>query len=100
MNAKLDAYLNAPIPRKVALAISIGQGVGCTYVAYRGLKKQADVANAIIADQTERLHIYNEAMEILLDAAEPQTLAELNEKLGFWAIIRGHSVQETKPDDN
>lgn len=100
MNEAITAYLNTPIPRKVALAVTIGQGLGCTYASYRALKKQANVANAIIADQVERLHIYNEAMEILLEKADPLTLAELNEKLGFWAIIRGHSAQEHKPDED
>jgi hypothetical protein len=97
VNAELRSYLNDPIPRKVALAVTIAQGIACTYAAGRALQKQAKQANAIIADQTERLHIYNEAIQVLLPEAHPETLAKLDGNLAFWAIIRGSSAQSPKP---
>lgn len=96
--SRMHAYFNTPIPRKVALAVTISQGIATTYLAGRALQKQAKQANAIIADQVERLHIYDEAIQVLLPEASPETLAKLDGSLEFWAIIRGHSAQENKPD--
>lgn len=100
MNPALEAYLNAPIPRKVALAVTVSQGATQLYFAIRALKKLEREANTIIADQNERLHIYNEALQILLPEAAPETLAKLDQGLEFWAIIRGRSAQHPKDDES
>lgn len=83
----MRAFLNTPITRQKALiAVAISQvGTIVTYVTAKQLLKRGD---AIIADQNERLDIYSESAEFLMERASDSTLEELEAKLDFWRIIR------------
>lgn len=52
----------------------------------RGMKKAYET---VIEDQQERIKIYDETVNYLLERADDRTLVELNEKLDFWRVIRG-----------
>lgn len=95
---KLQAYLNAPIPRKTALAVVLAEGLGLSYVALVGLNKVLKMNGELIQDQAERLQIYKESMDFLLDRADPVSVIELNEKLDYWRVIRGHNTQQPDSD--
>lgn len=90
----LQEYLNAPIPRKTALAISIGQSIGMTAIALYNMRRMAAEANTVISDQHERLTIYSETTEFLLLRADDATLQELNTNLDFWRVIRASRSEE------
>lgn len=88
MNAKLHDYLNAPVPRKIALACLAGQAVGNMVVVLSSLRKQAREANVLLADQNERIHILVESIEFLLERSDNDTVSELDENLEFWRVVR------------
>lgn len=90
----LRAYLNTPISRKIAMAVVIGQTVGTALVSRHALNRVANDANVIIDDLHERLRIYSETTEILMENADNSTLAELDGKLDYWRVIRGIPVED------
>lgn len=85
----LDGY----IPTKKVVAIVLAQGVANLLILSSELGKQAKKANEIIADQKERLEIYDETTQFLLKHADGPTLNQLNENLDFWRVVRGKSVR-------
>jgi hypothetical protein len=88
------AYLDDPIPRKVALAVVIGQAAG-QFLSYRAaVKRIVAEGNAIMADQEQRIAILNETCHFLLDRADDATAAELNEKMDYWRVVRGIDPRE------
>lgn len=90
---KIKAYLNAPIPRKDALSVVVAEGFVLTYIAMMGLNKVLKMNGDIVRDQAERLQIYKESLDFLLDRADPMAVIELNEQLDYWRVIRGHNTQ-------
>ena len=81
-------YLLEPIPRIHGIA-GVGLclvGAGIMYVEAKKLLKQAD---EIIADQDQRLKIFKESVDFLLENANDRTIVELNSNLDYWRVIRG-----------
>lgn len=77
--------LNDTIPTKTALAIIFMQGAANIAIVCNSVNK----ANVILKDQAERLAIYKETTDFLLDNADDATLLTLNKNLDYWRIIRG-----------
>lgn len=96
MNPKLISYMQTPIPRGLALAVIVGQGLANMVIVCKAVNDVAKKANETLADQTERLAIYDETVELLLAEASPETCAKLNDKLDYWRVIRGQSVRSPK----
>lgn len=93
---KIQAYLNAPIPRKVALSTLAGCGLSTTISALVAGHLLVRDANKILDDYKQRNKILNESIDFLLDRADDKTIVDLNKQLDFWRVIRG---QETKSQD-
>lgn len=91
----VQTYLNMPISRKKALAavLAANTAMVATYLSCKELLKQAD---EIIADQKQRLSIYHESLDFLLDRADDSTILVLNENLDFWRVIRKQPPPEDK----
>lgn len=84
----LKEFLNRPILMRQAL-IGIGiatAGTVAVGIAGHELLTEADKK---IADQNERLRIFRESVDFLLDNASEPTLQELNKNLEFWRVVRG-----------
>lgn len=95
MKATIVAWLNEPIPRKRALGVVtfMFANQGVMYVAANWLVNDA---NKRLKDANQKLTICNETINYMLERADPVTIAELNEKLEFWTIVRGRHV---KPEE-
>lgn len=93
---KLVEQMTAPMPAGQAMmAVFLGSlacNIAGQIVGERRVLKQM---NPIIEDQAQRLSIYDEALQVLLAEAAPDTLGKLNKNLEFWAIIRGRSARDS-----
>lgn len=84
--SKLQAYLDYPIPRKVVFGLLAANGFGCFVLGQLSVYSRADKQ---IKDQQERIHIFNETNEFLLNRADDATLVELDKQLDYWRVILG-----------
>lgn len=84
----ITEYLNDPIPRKQAIVgvMIANSGVVGMYLVCKSLLKGADKERA---DMQERLHVYHESLDFLLDRADNDTLRGLNKNLDYWRVVRG-----------
>ena len=90
----IEEWLNDPIPRKTTLLCIGLMGVGHA-MTYLGMKQSLNQAARIYHDQEQRIAIYRESMDFLLERASDADATELNEKLDYWRVIRG-----IEPRDN
>jgi hypothetical protein len=51
--------------------------------------KQGQILGGVIKDQEQRISIYRETNEFLMERADGATLEELDKKLDYWRVIRG-----------
>lgn len=79
----IQTWLDAPIPRKRALGAVIWVPSITAWMFYKDWR-----AAKIIKDQQQRLHIFAESVDLLLDHADIETVKEIREKLEFWAVVR------------
>ena len=89
MHREILIHLNGPIPRKIALTVLLGQTLvsfGAIHIAFKKLTEQH---NTIVSDRDERLKIYDESLNFLLERADDTTIQELNKNLDFWRVVRG-----------
>lgn len=80
--------ISGSIPKSSAVAIIIAQSMVTTLLMHWQQKQ----LGAIIADQNERIRIFDETTKFLIENADDRTLTELNEKLDFWRVIRGQQT--------
>lgn len=88
----LTTYLNTPIPRKYALASVVAANasmIGMYFACKRTLKD----AEEIINDQAQRIKIFRESTDFLLEHADDSTLRTLNSNLDYWRVVRGMPVE-------
>lgn len=81
---KLNTYLNTPIPRYKVLLLIASHLAGTSVAVYAAGRK----AGAVIEDQQQRIVIFREAVDFLLDHADSETVSELNQNLDYWRVIR------------
>lgn len=90
----LQAYLNAPIPRKTALAVVIGQATSSILITIVATHRLSETVKA----QDKSLKIYSETTEFLMEHASPETLDELNQRLDYWRVIQGMPAEAVRED--
>ena len=76
-------YMNDPIPRKIAIAVVLAQGLGSFAATHVAMKRMTKV----LAGRDEAITILKESMNFLMDRADGHTLEELNEKLDYWRVV-------------
>lgn len=80
-------YWLKPIPRYkafIAVMIPLAGSLVSSTVAIKQMNSDA----AKIADANQKLTILHEMTGFMLDRASDRTIAELNDKVEFWRVIR------------
>lgn len=86
--------MDALISRRLAVGIVATQGIAHIIITSKALRKQNQMANAVIADQNLTIDILKETVDFLLDRADGATVAELNKNLDFWRVVRGVPTED------
>jgi hypothetical protein len=85
----LNLNLEGQISKRTAAGIIVAQAVLNTAIYLSSVRKIAKKANELLADRDQRIHIFKEGVDFLVERADPDTIAELNQNLEYWRVIRG-----------
>jgi hypothetical protein len=93
----IKAWLNEPIPRYKALIATGLPFLASTASAIFSVKQMNHDAE-VIKDQNQKLTVLGEMTDFLLDNALDRTIAELDERVEFWRVVRP-DFQRSDPEE-